>query len=684
MRFWIVTLVLGLTALMAPAQQLRNTISGTPDGADLLAEGPLTVTVGRVDLVTKQPATEKGTLLFLTRKTLYYRPANREGVEICEAQYGGCAYLHGEVSEKGGSRKVLWKRDDAKKEYDGPTLTVQRLDLKPIEISSNDEVNFYLYFALERLQRRVDDALATRDERLTGVFSDRGDEVAAFVREHNLDRGLGQGYGGVRKYIDTQMAAMEAQDTLIAEAIRKNKELMERARAAAARRQAQMAVGLFQGLFAAIPDVREYERSDGTIIREERYDAGGILDGLSTIYQAQANFQAEANRLTLAKQALDAQTAAEFRRLFERYQSTRKERYTEIRQIGVTRFGLPASSPIDQIADVKEGESRDPKMIADLMEQRIKRDRGDGTRDNPFALTDSYFAQVATIPLTDSSGPDRVAQLAMKAAEASRLVPPGKIYDFDRVDLLRTAAAIACTAATGETRRGAWARCYSPRAAFAVWLLDQAGADRTDVTGEARERRAVALMLAGRTSEAITQAQEIQSLRKGSPTFHYNLARMYGVRSLTSGSKDDVKKGLDSLEEAMKKGFCDLAEVAASTDFYNLKNQDKARFAQLMALESTYTPNGNSGAVLFTNKSRYPLTNVKLRFELYVLAPGNKPMKLVETMPEPFPQVKPNQGVVWEKAFNLKGYRLQRAVMVVECDQRKGPVAATLDQNGGR
>ena len=123
---------------------------------------------------------------------------------------------------------------------------------------------------------------------------------------------------------------------------------------------------------------------------------------------------------------------------------------------------------------------------------------------------------------------DKLFDLAQKAVDAVRYVPPGPVYDPDRADVLRTAGGLACMAAMLDSPDDSWRAAYSPKASYAVRLLERAKTIHLDQGGQVREQLAVAYALAGRPAEAARLANQIKGSRKGSVAFLITLVRLHG------------------------------------------------------------------------------------------------------------------------------------------------------------
>lgn len=150
----------GANAMAQPAPP-PPPLLGLPDG--FLAEGPLPITVMISADVTSARAkkTEKGSLVLLTaKKLLYYADGNKTLQKHLASPVAGNVFL----IETGDERKLKWKVDPETKLFTGEHVLPAPLLVKlPRKITPAQE-SLYLYFALEHLHGRVDEALLGGNE----------------------------------------------------------------------------------------------------------------------------------------------------------------------------------------------------------------------------------------------------------------------------------------------------------------------------------------------------------------------------------------------------------------------------------------------------------------------------------------------------------------------------------------
>jgi hypothetical protein len=625
--------LVGLVAAvgLAPAQP-KAAVS--PDGTEVLAEGPLAVTVfvkEKTAFGETKATTETGTLLFLTRNGVYFRDTklNKMRAVVAKKLLAASVETAEPVARPDGKKKVMrWELDPKTAGFAGEALAPAEPDLTPRPGNKPLEQNWFLFHLLGRLQSRVDTALALGDKRQLDYLTARAKALAAYAAENALDRGVVNALEGLADYIREQIDAARGLDELYAEQLKVRRDLIRRAREAEAERRARQFFAGLQLLASALPSYDEYELSDGTIVRVNNGpDVDGVIGGLSGLASAQAGYQYQMGRLAVAQQTFEAGAQKRYQALHDKLIGGRAARAELLRKVGAARFGLTGTVPSDGMPAARQAaaKSKDVKPIIAVFEEQAKFDKGTGPWDNPYALCELYEVMARAIP----KGPGRAAavfELAQKAADAVRLVPPGDIYAPERVEVIRAAARLACMAAGAEAQDGFWCRTFSPRAAYAVRLIDRAGAlDELDVTGELREQRAIALLLTGHLPAALEQAQAVGKLRATSGAYHYALARLHSaqywapeVQALDPKERPRCgKAALESLEEAFKYGFSNLRELkegGLDSDFYALFTDadSKGRVREILKPDVSYSVSTSADKItlLVSNKSAFTLTNV--------------------------------------------------------------------------
>ncbi len=704
-RFFIIAVVLlvnvSLALSQAPGAPANASTTVSPDGSPILAEGPIAINLSMKDKRNGTFSKEDVTLLFITKDSLYYsnpktgrvftRPAKSLSVALIETKEP--------VTLATGKKATgLWNLDE---KADPPAFTGDQLplvmpDTTPRPGTKPLEQNWFLYYALARLQSRADTALASGDTVQQKVCSTRATEAAEHMGENRLDRAVAAAYAELPKYIQQQAAIAAALDQLYEDQIKKNRELIARAREAESKKRAGQLLGGLQvlgGFLNSSPYDVEY--TDGTVRREylSDPDVGSIVNGYGNIWQAQSAYQNEISRLAVAKEAFEAEAQRKYTEYHTTMTTQRAARTRLMRELGVERFQLEADAPIDHLDKAQEDavKEKSTKPVVALFQNQVKYDRGTGPWDNPFALCDLYDAQARAVDPKSPTRSDELFALARQAADTVRLVPPGEIFAYERAALLRIAAQLACRAAIADTQQGFWCRTYSPRAAYAIRMLDLSGrVDQFDPTGEVREQRAVALLLVGRVSDALEQALAVGEQRATSAAYHYTLARLYSAQFLVAEMngipiKDQPKyaaMSLESLEKALKLGFRDIKDLKATgrdSDFFALftSPDSRERAAQITTVSISYSivpPASAGGSIVLkvTNNSPFAMTNLSGKFEMW--GAGNVPIK-PDGVLQQTPQLRPGR----EERFEIKAptKTINRFKLSIVCDQ--GQTTATLE-----
>jgi hypothetical protein len=550
--------VIGASAGRAAAQTLRADKAITPDGTEVLAEGPLEVSVTwEKDGRSKR---DDCTLMFLTRKAFYVR--DKDGANyVCDAYSGTSMYgraitieTRNRVPAGGGAvAKMVWTRETVRGanpprfQYDGKPIPPPPIDLTPAAVDPKNLAaveNWLLYCALEQLQSRLDTALLSGDRPTFGTCTAQTKRVVEYMTAApGADPKLREGYERLAGYLKAQGENRDEVRKLFeehADVVKKLQQQAQEAQAQLMQRRASLSRNPF-----------------------------GFIGSSFALSQAMNAYELEKRRLELAMGSLGGRSKEMLEALTKAFEAVRKERWTSIRGIGVDRFGLPLESPFEALRGLGTEKAEGLQDLLALLEKRAEIDRqfgkAAGAGDNPFALRDLFVAKVGAIEPTDKGRGVKLFDLARQMVEAARLLPAGAVFDFDRADLLRSAASLACLAATAETKKGEWSWAFSPRAAYAVRLLDRcASLDGTkslaaaDPTGQLREQRGVALLLVGQAEEAYQQAREIEKLRD-SPASHVTLARLLVARE--KRTDDDALRALQHLDAAFRGGFTDVYEI---------------------------------------------------------------------------------------------------------------------------
>jgi hypothetical protein len=626
----------------------------SPDKAELLAEGPIPVSVVVKQKRTGERTRDKGVLFFLTREGLYYKEAKTGKVLVLRAKDLAEASVETDepVARAGGSKKqVFWQLDKAGDAFAGEKLPLAAPNLAPLPGDKPEELNWFLYHALVHLQERVNAAINASDDLQLAFYAQHASELDAFATRYKLDKEVAKAFGSLPDYIKSQVDTLKELETVYVEQLKRRQELIQKAREAEALRRSRQLLGGLQALGGALSSSYEYREVNGRLYRvESGPDLDNVFGGLQGVYQAQADYQHQMSQLRVANEAFEDRAKKLYTELSEKFKDGRAGRETELRTIAVTRYGLAKEHPFDRFPKAKE-EAEKTKSVEPLIAlfvDRVKYDRGTGNWNNPFALCELYDTLAIIVP-KDAKRSSELFALAQKALEAVRFVPPGEVFAYERMEVLRHATRLLCNAARADARDGFWAKAFNPRAAYAVRLIDRIdGLARLDVTGDLREQRAVALLLVGQLPEALEQALAIGKLRETNGTYHYTLARLHSAQywaldlpKLDNKSRFQFgdkygKQALESVKAAFQLGFSELRELKEGgydSDFYAMLTspgcKDSARDLLRPKIRSKMIPHLTAQkatvTIQITNDSPFKLTNVTGHFEYVTAKEAKKP-----------------------------------------------------------
>lgn len=604
-----VALALALSFLPAPA----FAADADPEPADdrILYEGPVPATVVTKRRISGDTQEQKGTIQFVTKDAIFLRRGGGS-VDVINAKKTPLVKL------ESADGKLKWEWDEKAGEIKGPTSTLRRPETLSPAPPTGSEAK-YLFFALERLHQRADQALLEGDEKLLKYLVERAEALKEYAQQKGMPGKLLDLYSDLSAYVARQKEIeiergefLETHGRKVSENIYKDKE-------AAMRSAIKKSKAMGEYYRHAIPqvDVSVSFNRWGRVSRSrtERYNYGGAMAGVMNVVAAQQEYELEKLRLMFAKDILDADKAKKYADLDKRIANNRETRTKDLARAGQSLFDLPRDKEYQQTQELlTELQLKgDFRPLVTILGERSSRDAGKEKWGNPYTLHDMYHA-TAHLPAGDRERQsDVLFQLAAQASEAIKYVPAGEVYNPDRAELMRSAAGLANLSAIMESRDGGWANVYSPKAAYATRLIERAMAfDKIDGSGENREQFAVALTLTGRKAEALRYMEEIRESRRTSPTFLYNLARVLGVNG-------KGKEGLVALEDALAGGFNDVKSLAMNPDFIPLRG---GKFEAMVTpqLNATFLWSKGGGdnqhRMEIFNRSPFTMTNVRITFEL--------------------------------------------------------------------
>ncbi|QEL20992.1 tetratricopeptide repeat protein [Limnoglobus roseus] len=631
-----------------------------PSDDRILYEGPIPGVVVTKRRIAGDTQEVKGTIQFVTKDAVFIRrPGGSVDVFI------GTKTPFVKVEAQDG--KLAWTWDEKKNELKGPTSAIRRPDTSVVTPPSESEAK-YLFFALERLQQRTDQALLEGDVKLLKYLKERAELLREYASKKGVPGRLLDLYDSLPAYVERQKTVEIERSDFMETHGRKVSEVTLRDKEAGIRATMRQTKALGEVYRNAIPSVSvggyfgRWGTGSGYV--SAHYNYGGAMAGVMNMMVAQQGYELEKLRLMFAKDILDTEKAKKYAELDKRITANREARMKEIARGGESIFGLPRDKEYEQTQELLTNLQLkgDYRPLVAILGERSTRDAGKEKWGNPYTLHDMYHA-TAQLPTADrEKQSDALFQLATQATDAIKFVPGGPIYNADRAELMRSAAGLANLSAIMESKDGGWASVYSPKAAYGARLIERAMEfDRVDGSGESREQLGVALTLAGRKTEALRYLTEIRESRKTSPTFLYNLARVYGVNGMG-------KEGIAALEDAVAGGFNDVKSLALNPDFIALRG---TKFDALV------TPNlhvvfvwarnaiDNSHRMEITNRSPFTLTNVRVTFEM-VMTNGKK-----KTFTQKIDRLDPKQQFDWKDVCSDAQRLVSTAFITFEADQGK-------------
>jgi hypothetical protein len=597
--------------------------SGMPDG--FLAEGPFPVVLKLAGALPGYPeTTEKGILLLLTKDKLVYR--NETGKDIkTQTARGSLLKI-----EKQGDKKTAWVYDAAKKAFTGPVLASEVIALISRKFTAADE-NRYLFFALERLQARLERDLSAGNETMLRQSVADARAAADHMRNKGLDSGLRQLFEALSREIEARQAIAKDRREIYDQAMEESKKLNAIKTAIQMQQIGRSMPGILQLFGEGLSD---------------RPDRGAVMQGFGGLMDSALLAAREESKLKLAADLFKNEVRLRYEAAQKREDDRRAQLDKQVRATG-ERLGVPQAGSREEWAEFFR-KKQDPQSMLRFLEDKAKQLEAGSGLGNPW-LQAEILQTRARQPMADpAKKADAVFELAKKAVALADAVPPGKLFDRDRAALLWIAGGLAVRAAELERGDRSLAGGYSLPAAFALRVFALADAlNVIDIDGDVREQQALAMALLGRTEEAMQKLLDIQDLRKNSPNFHFTLARLYGVR------KGGADKALTHIEEAIKTGLSDVKSLSRSADLASLKKNQRFLEATKVAAEAVSvrppfvfgTGKKEAGVMVqVVNRAPFPLVNARLT--LTVNVQGKQ-----QTYVEDVPYLASKATYYWAEAF---------------------------------
>ncbi|MGL4420667.1 MAG: hypothetical protein ACRCZF_08390, partial [Gemmataceae bacterium] len=531
-----------------------------PTDATLLFEGYAKGQVLAQRPGDREVKTFNGTILLVTKNLIVLRRSDVSEVMPLEVIDMRRYKLRIATATLEG-KPIEWKWNDMKKEVEGYTQEPLKPILPKATIPASSESK-YLYFSLQRLQERIDAALASNDTQLVKFLKERAEVLRERAGTIGANPTVLELYDGLPAYLDerARLAKVRA-DFLDAQM---DKITRNRIRDQEAQYRAEMRKSDAMGQYyrGALPTVTVRSGAWWRAGVTAHYDLGGAMAGVMNIVKANQQYEMERLRIKYASDLLEKEKAKVLKDMSESIDLCRMNQLKHIAEAGTKAFGLPKVREAIEAHEsaAKFQQTSDFRSLADLLEMRNRDERKADDCSNPYTLLDAYHT-TAQIRESDSlKKSEKMFELSVKASEAVQYIPQHSTYDQDRADVLRSAASMACMAAMLEEPSGVWLYTYSPRAAYATRLLDQVKSITIDKDGQVREQQAVAHALAGRFQTALNLAEDIKGQRATSSAFLVLLARLYAMNQ-------KHKEGIDVLEDAIKLGYRDIAFLKKNQDF---------------------------------------------------------------------------------------------------------------------
>lgn len=335
---------------------------------------------------------------------------------------------------------------------------------------------------------------------------------------------------------------------------------------------------------------------------------------------------------------------------------------------GEAGFDLPPEQE-ERLAKLgEEGDFKGMLSLLDMIHRRRPRD--------PFAAVTRHLIAARVQILSDDCKASELVALAEGCVAAASLVPAGYMYDEDRGYCLFCGAFILTQGAFKECDNEAWGATGSrlPAQAVALWeARDLYVPFDPDTSGEGRQYRAAALAMNGDFEKALGVAAEVEELRKEDLLYAYLMAGLMNHLGRTDES-------FTWFEHAVRKlGYNDFKEVEKDENLRAMRKANRDKYDALaevkIALKISFGFFNDD--IVITNKSAFPITNVKLKGEV-VAASGGPPAKResFDLSAEQLAAWTPNMSDLsdthtWSNVISVPGSRIdtKKTKLTFSCDQ---------------
>lgn len=250
-------------------------------------------------------------------------------------------------------------------------------------------------------------------------------------------------------------------------------------------------------------------------------------------------------------------------------------------------------------------------------------------------------------------------------------IPPSTIYGEDCALCFYAAGWLALQAADKEAEGKQWGAFKNSAADYALRLFaarEEFVPFDTDANGEIRYFQAVASALNGQFNEAYSLTQQIKELYKDNPNF----AEFMAYLSSNLEKNDDAfywfKRCVSEMNLA--KDAETINKLRTEPNLNALCQAKPEDFKKLLTLNSRIEVKHGFiwDKVVLTNKSSFPITNVRLRGNF--IATKNQEKVKVSLDAE---RIEPGEDYGWGFALSIPGdnYDREKSSVVMNCDQGK-------------
>lgn len=221
----------------------------------------------------------------------------------------------------------------------------------------------------------------------------------------------------------------------------------------------------------------------------------------------------------------------------------------------------------------------------------------------------SAAAVVSLKGMIQTPGDKRIEQWFQdgeRIAKMAGYLPAGEAFDGERAEMLGIASDLILRSAQLEVGPRSWRDLASEKAAAALPIIEAAlRFDPADAAGIIREQKALACCLSGRIATGYAVAASLRPVRGESQRFRFLMARAAYLSGRFDEAISDVAFGIEQL------GATDISPMRNCPDL----PRESPRFRELTMLqvEGVCRSGLSGGTVAVVNRSKFPLTNVRVQ-----------------------------------------------------------------------